>query len=63
MKTDVLMAHLTDKTLLIVQNIPVILNNLTNALLKTRLLQTFEPSTTAQVSQLLNKDTPKMQTV
>ena len=55
MKTDVLSAHLTDKTLLVVQDI--ILNNLTYAFLKTRLLQTSEPSMIAEVSQLLNPET------
>ena len=55
MKTDILVAHLTDEILLVVQDI--ILNNPTYASLKTRLLQTFEPSMTARVSQLLNPET------
>ena len=51
-KTDVLLAHLTDDALLAVQDI--IFNNPTNLLLKTKLLQHYEPSMSARVAQLLN---------
>ena len=51
-KTDILLAHLTDDALLAVQDI--IFNNPTNLLLKTKLLQHYEPSMSARVAQLLN---------
>ena len=53
-KTDVLLAHLTDDVLLAVQDI--ISNNPTYLLLKTKLLQHNEPSMSARVAQLLNPE-------
>ena len=54
-KIDILLAHLTDETVLVV--LDIILNNPTYASLKTRLLQAFEPSMTARVSEPLNPET------
>ena len=51
MKTDILSAHLTDDTLIAVQDL--VFNKPTYDLLKERLLQRYEPSMSARVAQLL----------
>ena len=53
-KTDVLLAHLADDALLAV--LDIVFNNPTYLLLKTKLLQHYEPSMSARVAQLLNPE-------